>query len=78
MEMKVDDLLQFCAYYTLAKTAVKLPHSSNPPQQIKVEPKTIRPKKVEVPSSKKVKKPKMEHVSTINKAKSTFSPIQKQ
>ena len=31
MEIKVDDLVNFCAYYTLTKNATKLPHSSNPP-----------------------------------------------
>ena len=33
MELKMEDLLGFCAYYTLAKSAARLPHSSNAPEK---------------------------------------------
>ena len=77
MEIKVDDLVNFCAYYTLTKNATKLPHSSNPPQRTKIDKRPIKSKKVEVIQSKRTKKPKMEHMTASNKIKSSVSPVHK-
>ena len=64
MELKMEDLLGFCAYYTLAKSAARLPYSSNAPEKKEIErtppkqSKTNR-KKVEVVESKRPNRPKM-------------------
>ena len=77
MELKVDDLLEFCAYYTLAKTAAQLPHSTQPPQkapkqsQMQSGSKLNRKKVEQVP--KKTVKPKMEFAS--HTPKKSVSPI---
>jgi hypothetical protein len=83
MEMKLDDLLGFCAYYTLAKTAAKLSCSSQPPATKSAETplgksKVARKKfeGAEPKRSQKVVKPKMEYVSKVSKK--SVSPIHRE
>lgn len=58
MDPKIDDLLAFCAYYTLAKTAIRLPLTNlpHPPSNkpdTKTKPEKILRKKFEVAEPKR-------------------------
>lgn len=67
MDIKIDHLLAFCSYYTLAKTNLKLPHFQHPPKMrtaTESKPKTtknIRKKfeGVEPKKAEKTLKPKL-------------------
>lgn len=79
--MQIDDLVNFCAYYTLTKTGVKLPHAhltatQEQPQEKQKQLKVTR-KKFEVEPKKAervgVGKAKMEYASKVSQK--SVSPI---
>jgi hypothetical protein len=58
MELKLDELINFCSYYTLTKNATELPHKPYQPTVNKESASNHRRVKVEVPGNKKTKKSK--------------------
>jgi len=79
MEIKVEELLNFCAYYSLTKTATKMPHTPNPPSVKNIEPTSTnvaksKRSKFEGPVGKRPKKSKIEQVPG-HSTKKSVSPI---